>query len=128
MTFQHVEFNFGNSPYRNPPTGSFQSFNEAGKMTAEEKRIIPRLVILEQLRQEQLEESDAPQCQICFDQPPCVEVLPCKHREFCADCAIQFEKCPLCRAPIQFRIKFNPNDMEDDGEREAESHGSISGD
>ena len=111
MTFQHVEFNFGSSQYRYPPAdlpSGFRSLNEAGRMTAEEKRIVPRLVVLEQLRQEQLEEDDSPRCQICFDRPPCVELRPCKHVEFCAECAEQCEKCPMCRAVIDSRVFVAP--------------------
>ena len=77
-------------------------------MTAEEKRIIPRLVVLEQLRKEQLDEDDSPRCQICFDRPPCVELRPCKHLEFCAECAVQCEKCPLCRSVIEARVRVDP--------------------
>jgi hypothetical protein len=108
MTFQHLEFNFGNSPYRHAPDSEFRSLNETGEMTAEEKRIIPRLVVLEQLRKEQLEEDDSPRCQICFDRPPCVELLPCKHLEFCAECSVQCEKCPLCRTVIEARVRVAP--------------------
>lgn len=93
---------------RHAPDSEFRSLNETGEMTAEEKRIIPRLVVLEQLRKEQLEEDDSPRCQICFDRPPCVELLPCKHLEFCAECSVQCEKCPLCRTVIEARVRVDP--------------------
>lgn len=50
MTFQHVRFNFGNEPYRYPPPAGYRDLNRVGQMTSEEKRIVPRLVMLQQLR------------------------------------------------------------------------------
>lgn len=69
-------------------------------MTAEQKKIVPRLVVLEQLRREREEEEDLPRCQICFDEPPNCMVRPCKHADFCAECASKCDRCPLCRVVI----------------------------
>jgi hypothetical protein len=76
------------------------SLNEMGEMTAEQKKIVPRLVVLEQLRREREEEEDCPRCQICFDEAPNCTVQPCKHSEFCTDCASKCDRCPLCRVVI----------------------------
>lgn len=67
MTFQHVRFNFGNEPYQHPPPAGYQDLNQVGSMTSEEKRIVPRLVMLQQLRDElEEEEISGATCQICF--------------------------------------------------------------
>jgi len=104
MTFQHAMFNFGNAPYKYPPAMNFRSLNETGSMTDEEKKIVPRLVVLEQLRQEHDVDSNVPTCVICYDHTPSVELLPCKHDEFCNQCSQTLDKCPLCRTPIEQRV------------------------
>eukprot|EP00038_Savillea_parva_P017468 m.20421 g.20421 ORF g.20421 m.20421 type:complete len:748 (-) comp3789_c0_seq1:1612-3855(-) len=106
MSYQHVLFNFGNQPYQHLPkfegsaTPEIQSLNAMGNMTAEQKRIVPRLVVLEQLRKEREEEDDCARCQICFDEPPNCVVEPCNHSDFCSECASKCDRCPLCRVVI----------------------------
>eukprot|EP00041_Stephanoeca_diplocostata_P021666 m.508311 g.508311 ORF g.508311 m.508311 type:complete len:178 (+) comp21881_c0_seq43:1783-2316(+) len=83
MAYQHVQFNFGNMPYRYPPPGECRSFNNVMSMSDAEKeahRIVPRLVVLEELRREQLVEDTSPRCQICFDDSPNTRLQPCGHK------------------------------------------------
>lgn len=65
MTFQHIMFNFGNIPYKYPPQRQFFSLNENSEAAvADEKRIVPRLVLLEQLQRARMSEDDGPLCQV----------------------------------------------------------------
>eukprot|EP00041_Stephanoeca_diplocostata_P021659 m.507657 g.507657 ORF g.507657 m.507657 type:complete len:651 (+) comp21881_c0_seq11:231-2183(+) len=103
MAYQHVQFNFGNMPYRYPPPGECRSFNNVMSMSDAEKeahRIVPRLVVLEELRREQLVEDTSPRCQICFDDSPNTRLQPCGHKEFCRGCVEKCSTCPLCRCVI----------------------------
>eukprot|EP00930_Biecheleria_cincta_P025712 TRINITY_DN18255_c0_g1_i2.p1 TRINITY_DN18255_c0_g1~~TRINITY_DN18255_c0_g1_i2.p1 ORF type:complete len:1185 (-),score=207.22 TRINITY_DN18255_c0_g1_i2:503-4057(-) len=45
------------------------------------------------------------ECSICMDAPCNVRLVPCQHRSLCQTCAGMVESCPLCRRPIQQRIK-----------------------
>eukprot|EP00051_Salpingoeca_urceolata_P013378 m.167872 g.167872 ORF g.167872 m.167872 type:complete len:699 (-) comp17777_c4_seq2:1061-3157(-) len=131
MTFQHVQFNFGNQGYRYPPKVPFRSLNGVGKMTAEEKNIVPRLVKLAMLQDKHAaEDDDAPRCQICFDSPPTVVLLPCKHAEFCMDCSKQCVTCPLCRCVIDGRQPIEgveEGEGQEQGEGEGEEQGEEQG-
>mmetsp|Transcript_4870 Transcript_4870/g.14657 ORF Transcript_4870/g.14657 Transcript_4870/m.14657 type:complete len:371 (-) Transcript_4870:16-1128(-) len=104
MTFQHLRFNFGNEPYRFQPTiagKELRSLNDAGSMTEDQKKIVPRLLVLERLRKEREEEDNSLRCQICFSAAPDCILAPCRHAEFCTDCIAQCDWCPLCRGAIE---------------------------
>lgn len=42
MAFQQCEFNFGHKPFRYPPPDGTKALNEHGKLTDEEKKVLPR--------------------------------------------------------------------------------------
>lgn len=55
------------------------------------------------------EETDV--CVVCMDQAPSMMILPCRHANFCADCAEELQaraadvfgtgrRCPICRGPF----------------------------
>ena len=60
MSFQHVQFNFGNAEYRYPPSIPFKSLNGVadGAELGTEKKIVPRLVLIEELQRQRLQEDD----------------------------------------------------------------------
>jgi len=43
---------------------------------------------------------DVADCQVCFDRPKCVLLLPCRHCSVCEPClrSLRDERCPMCRA------------------------------
>eukprot|EP00048_Salpingoeca_helianthica_P006827 m.103178 g.103178 ORF g.103178 m.103178 type:complete len:550 (-) comp14142_c1_seq1:82-1731(-) len=105
MVYQHLHFNFGDKPFKFGPDASegFCNLNGRGVRSADHA-IVPRLLALERMQAEAAsDDEERPQCQICFDSAPEVALHPCKHAEFCAACAEQLERCPLCRAPIATR-------------------------
>lgn len=46
------------------------------------------------------EAGDVWDCQVCFDRPKCVLLLPCRHCSVCELClrSLRDERCPMCRA------------------------------
>jgi hypothetical protein len=46
-------------------------------------------------------EQQPEQCVICYANAARVVLRPCNHGGFCAECALQFGSCPLCRASIE---------------------------
>lgn len=44
-------------------------------------------------------------CKICMDAEVGVVFLPCGHFSCCADCATGMDFCPMCRCPIQEKIR-----------------------
>eukprot|EP01004_Peranema_trichophorum_P003056 NODE_2069_length_1700_cov_49.635384_g1770_i0.p1 GENE.NODE_2069_length_1700_cov_49.635384_g1770_i0~~NODE_2069_length_1700_cov_49.635384_g1770_i0.p1 ORF type:complete len:482 (-),score=97.76 NODE_2069_length_1700_cov_49.635384_g1770_i0:162-1607(-) len=56
----------------------------------------------DKLRQEEKERS---LCVICMDRKCSILLMPCTHQQFCDLCTLSLTSCPLCRAPIQNRIK-----------------------
>eukprot|EP00057_Strongylocentrotus_purpuratus_P013268 XP_011667742.1 PREDICTED: RING finger and SPRY domain-containing protein 1 [Strongylocentrotus purpuratus] len=102
MSFQQCEFNFGLTPFKYPPAGPFRTFNEYAKLTAEEKKILPRHKKMELIHQMSISETA---CSLCFDKEASVTFRPCGHGGFCPDCAIQLEQCPLCRTIIMQRLR-----------------------
>lgn len=102
MSFQQCEFNFGLTPFKYPPAGPFRTFNEFAKLTAEEKKILPRHKKMELIHQMSISETA---CSLCFDKEASVTFRPCGHGGFCPDCAIQLEQCPLCRTIIMQRLR-----------------------
>ncbi|KAK2154348.1 hypothetical protein LSH36_270g03024 [Paralvinella palmiformis] len=78
MSFQQCLFNFGAVPFRCPPKDiKFNKFNDFGKLSEEEKVILPRHKRLELLREVRVKEDS---CTICCDQPADVTLQPCEHR------------------------------------------------
>ena len=45
-------------------------------------------------------------CSICLDNTKCMLFLPCKHVSCCEQCAQNVNSCPLCRNPIQSKVKI----------------------
>ncbi|ELU18082.1 hypothetical protein CAPTEDRAFT_153834 [Capitella teleta] len=102
MSFQQCEFNFGAKPFKFPPRDrNFESFNQFGSLTQDEKVILPRHERLQMLRQVQVQDDS---CSLCFDSAAVATLQPCGHRGMCMDCAYQLEICPLCREAISGRI------------------------
>eukprot|EP00039_Didymoeca_costata_P003743 m.69417 g.69417 ORF g.69417 m.69417 type:complete len:723 (+) comp12056_c0_seq1:192-2360(+) len=121
MTFQHLQFNFGNAEYKYPPKLPFRSLNETASGFGKEKMIVPRLIILEQLQRERQEEDHTERCQICFDSLPNVVLHPCKHQDFCRDCVARCQTCPLCRADIEDMTTYESNETESSMPNEEEA-------
>eukprot|EP00049_Salpingoeca_infusionum_P016855 m.350287 g.350287 ORF g.350287 m.350287 type:complete len:563 (+) comp16158_c0_seq2:105-1793(+) len=104
MTRQHLQLNFGNQPYRFPPRIQFRDLQAIGSLTDEQRQIVPRLVQLARLQQEQNADEedgdDDARCAICFNIEPKVQHIPCKHADFCRACSERCTECPFCRSPI----------------------------
>lgn len=64
--------------------------SESGEESLEEK--------LERMQEERM-------CKICMDAEVSVVFLPCGHLSCCAECANGMDLCPMCRAPIQEKIR-----------------------
>ncbi|OXU25388.1 hypothetical protein TSAR_000474 [Trichomalopsis sarcophagae] len=99
MSFQQCLFNFGNVPFKYPPTDrSYQTFNDHATLDPEDKIVLPRHIYLDQLRKLSVREDS---CTLCFDRKASVKLLPCDHRGFCQTCSKQLIECPMCRATIK---------------------------
>ncbi|OAD52697.1 RING finger and SPRY domain-containing protein 1 [Eufriesea mexicana] len=99
MSFQQCLFNFGNVPFKYPPTDrEYQKFNDYASLKPEDKVVLPRHIYLDQLRKLSVREDS---CTLCFDQRASVRFLPCNHRGFCKTCSNQLLECPMCRATIE---------------------------
>ncbi|XP_065340282.1 RING finger and SPRY domain-containing protein 1-like isoform X2 [Cloeon dipterum] len=99
MSFQQCKFNFGSSAFKYPPVDrKFKSFNDHAHLDAEDKKILPRHIRLEQLRKLSVRDDS---CTLCFDDYASVQLTPCGHRGFCGNCAKQLAECPMCRATIK---------------------------
>ena len=48
---------------------------------------------------------EARACKICMDHYVCIAFVPCGHLVTCMECAPECPNCPMCRKPIQSRIK-----------------------
>ncbi|XP_059477899.1 RING finger and SPRY domain-containing protein 1-like [Neocloeon triangulifer] len=111
MSFQQCKFNFGSSPFKYPPKDrKFAKFNDHAHLDAEDKKILPRHIRLEQLCKLSVRDDS---CTLCFDDFATVQLTPCGHRGFCKNCANQLSECPMCRATIKEKQHC-------DSEREAE--------
>ncbi|XP_043286740.1 RING finger and SPRY domain-containing protein 1-like [Venturia canescens] len=98
MSFQQCLFNFGNVPFKHPPTDrEFKKFNDYATLNDEDKVVLPRHIYFDQLRKLSVREDS---CTLCFDQKASVRLLPCDHRGFCHTCSVQLFECPMCRASI----------------------------
>ncbi|XP_055892147.1 RING finger and SPRY domain-containing protein 1-like [Biomphalaria glabrata] len=102
MSFQQCEFNFGEKQFRYPPPRAFKTFNQYGRLLPEEKIVLPRHQKMALMNQFVVSE-DA--CTLCFDNIADTQLLDCGHRGFCEVCAIQLEKCPICRKEILERVR-----------------------
>ncbi|XP_015606939.1 RING finger and SPRY domain-containing protein 1 [Cephus cinctus] len=99
MSFQQCLFNFGNVPFKYPPTDrEYQKFNDYATLNPEDKIVLPRHIYLDQLRKLSVREDS---CTLCFDRKASVRLLPCDHRGFCPTCSKQLIECPMCRATIE---------------------------
>ncbi len=99
MSFQQCRFNFGDSPFKFPPRDrQYQTFNDHARLTADEKVILPRQMMLEILKKHTVKD-DA--CTLCFDLEACVVLKPCGHQGICQECAKQLDSCPMCRSPLK---------------------------
>lgn len=79
MSFQQCLFNFGNVPFKYPPTDrEYQKFNDYATLNDEDKVVLPRHIYLDQLRKLSVREDS---CTLCFDQKASVRLLPCDHRQ-----------------------------------------------
>ena len=102
MSYQHCRFNFGSIPFRYPPTtvNSFQTFNDHGRLSDDEKLILPKYKKLELLRAIKISEQD---CILCVDDRANIMLKPCQHTGFCEQCSWKLDICPICRTDIQER-------------------------
>ncbi|XP_018571066.1 RING finger and SPRY domain-containing protein 1 [Anoplophora glabripennis] len=106
MSFQQCRFNFGAEPFKYPPKVAYSTFNEHGTLRPEEKVVLPRHILLSQLRQQKIGEDS---CTLCYDQKASVRLIPCEHSGFCLSCANQLVECPMCRSPFQLIVEDNPS-------------------
>ncbi|KAL2725568.1 RING finger and SPRY domain-containing protein 1-like [Vespula squamosa] len=98
MSFQQCLFNFGNVPFKYPPTDrEYQKFNDHASLNPEDKVVLPRHIYVDRLRRLSVREDS---CTLCFDQKASIRLLPCNHRGFCQTCSKQLVECPMCRATI----------------------------
>lgn len=80
MSFQQCLFNFGNVPFKYPPTDrEYKKFNDYASLKPEDKVVLPRHIYLDQLRKLSVREDS---CTLCFDQRASVRLLPCNHRYY----------------------------------------------
>ncbi|KAK9722354.1 hypothetical protein K7432_002742 [Basidiobolus ranarum] len=105
-SFQHVALNFGQQPFKYPPAQSYRNFNQEGKLpeSLRLKSIYSRPSMQDVLNLDDTEVSIEKVCSICYDSEITTKLDPCGHDGFCSNCALLFENCPLCRAPIQHRV------------------------
>ncbi|CAH0547332.1 unnamed protein product [Brassicogethes aeneus] len=99
MSFQQCRFNFGAEPFKHAPKRVYSTFNECGTLKREDKIVLPRHILLNQLRQQNIGEDS---CTLCYDQKASIRLIPCEHSGFCESCANQLTECPMCRAPFRF--------------------------
>lgn len=76
MSFQQCRFNFGASRFKYNPGKKFRCFNDFGKLSTEQRTIVPRRLRLELLEKEHIPED---YCTICFAAPGSTTLLPCNH-------------------------------------------------
>lgn len=69
---------------------STQRFSDSGEESLEEK--------LERMQEERM-------CKICMDAEVSVVFLPCGHLSCCEGCANGMNLCPMCRSPIQEKVR-----------------------
>ncbi|XP_074025971.1 RING finger and SPRY domain-containing protein 1 [Leptinotarsa decemlineata] len=105
MSFQQCRFNFGAQPFKYPPTMAYSTFNEYGSLRPEDKIVLPRHILLNQLREQNIGEDS---CTLCYDQKASIRLLPCEHSGFCASCANQLVECPMCRSSFREIQEFSP--------------------
>lgn len=102
MSFQQCRFNFGAEPFKFAPVNiNFSTFNQQGQLQPEEKVVMPRHILLTQLREQNVQEDS---CTICYDKKASVRLVPCDHAGFCYSCANLLTECPMCRAPFKMVV------------------------
>lgn len=58
-----------------------------------------------QLEEEKQKQHDSTLCTLCWERSKCVAFRPCGHVCSCETCSRKVSQCPLCRAPIQQRVR-----------------------
>ncbi|KAG5900674.1 hypothetical protein JTB14_005939 [Gonioctena quinquepunctata] len=106
MSFQQCRFNFGAEPFKYPPMLAYSTFNEYGSLRPEDKIVLPRHILLNRLREQNIGEDS---CTLCYDQKASIRLLPCEHAGFCAVCANQLIECPMCRSPFREIEYWSPS-------------------
>lgn len=104
MSFQQCHFNFGTEPFKFPPNVEFSKFNDCGVLEPENKKVMPRHIYLDQLRQQSVREDS---CTLCYDKKASVRLIPCEHEGFCTSCVSQLTECPMCRSAIHLVVDDN---------------------
>jgi len=52
-------------------------------------------------------------CQVCFDNPFNMVLMPCGHSQFCDGCTPNFEVCPICKSAINNTLKRDSENCRD---------------
>ncbi|XP_052746656.1 RING finger and SPRY domain-containing protein 1 [Bicyclus anynana] len=82
MAYQQCRFNFGYEMFKYPPTDRrYTCFNDFGRLTVEEKQILPKRMYMAQIRNSTVQENI---CTICYDGIGCCMIEPCKHKGTCS--------------------------------------------
>lgn len=58
-----------------------------------------------QLDEEKRRANEASMCILCYERNKCVAFRPCGHVCSCESCSRRVDQCPLCRAPVQQRVR-----------------------
>ena len=110
--FQHIEINFGQKPFKYPPTDiKNDNFLVTDLSSDDRRRSENATLYLTEKRHRPTEAvsnsiNDLSKCTICFSQTANTKLSPCSHAGFCYECCLHFEKCPICRAVIKHRTKL----------------------
>lgn len=105
MSYQQCEFNFGARPFKYAPKDTaFKTFNDYGVMSDDEKKILPRHMRLNLMKNFQVNDDS---CTICFAEKATHKLSPCNHSGFCFKCSLQLEICPMCRTTIVERVEHS---------------------
>jgi len=103
MCFQECKFNFGSEEFRYPPMNiDFKSFNDYGHLEDEDRKILPKFQRRNLIQFNTKENS----CTLCYDNQATICLRPCNHSQFCSNCALQLEFCPLCRIKIEELVEM----------------------
>ncbi|XP_050683057.1 RING finger and SPRY domain-containing protein 1-like isoform X2 [Leptidea sinapis] len=77
MAYQQCHFNFGLEPFRYPPDDRlFAAFNDFGELAEDQKKVIPKRVYLEKMRNSSIHEDS---CTLCYDDTASCVLEPCGH-------------------------------------------------
>ena len=56
-------------------------------------------------------ETTEKKCAICYGNKPNIQIIPCKHNQFCSECIKYVDECPICRAKIN-SVKILPGTVQ----------------